>query len=629
LAFATSGTQRLVIGSNGRIGIGTSSPGARLAVVENAAGTGIQLLSSDANGAGFIGTTNESGTQNGVEINCNRGNGKIVLKTNNQERLRIDSSGRVGLGTSSPAHNLDISPSSGAAELKISGAEGQEASIRLFADQGDDAADIKRLLTDTSGNFKIQHYSGSAYVDSMVINSSGNVGIGTTSPQTITHVFGADPILRIQDSSTSIADGFAAIQLAESGAGGSLNNYWQIALEGDSGTSTDHLTFKDGTGERMRIDSSGKVGIGTTSPSAALHIENSGADAAKLRVGFDSTRYYDIFRKSSDGLGFLNFYGSQTGFTGYVFGGVDGERLRIDSSGRLLVGTSSARSNIFGITPYFQLEGANSNSNRFASLTYGQNDPAGGAFSFNKHRGTAVGSNTIVQSGDTLGGINFTGADGTNFVIGASVKAEVDGTPGSNDMPGRLTFNTTADGASSPTERMRITNQGIVQTRSETTALQVATTASANSSSTLISATHSATTVGTGTECFLVRFNGDTKNTNNAFGAISDAKLKENIVDASSQWDDIKAVQVRNYNFKESTGYQTHTQLGVVAQEIETVSPGLVAESPDFDNDGNDLGTVTKSVNYSVLYMKAVKALQEAMDRIETLEAKVAALEAQ
>jgi hypothetical protein len=99
-----------------------------------------------------------------------------------------------------------------------------------------------------------------------------------------------------------------------------------------------------------------------------------------------------------------------------------------------------------------------------------------------------------------------------------------------------------------------------------------------------------------------------------------------NIVDAGSQWDDLKALQVRNYNFKEG---QTHTQIGLVAQEVELVSPGLVGESPDRDEDGNDLGTVTKSVNYSVLYMKAVKALQEAMERIETLEARLtAALEA-
>jgi len=111
--------------------------------------------------------------------------------------------------------------------------------------------------------------------------------------------------------------------------------------------------------------------------------------------------------------------------------------------------------------------------------------------------------------------------------------------------------------------------------------------------------------------------NGNIQNTNNSYGSLSDSKLKENIVDANSQWNDIKDIRVRNYNFIEG---ETHTQLGVIAQEVETVSPGLVYETPDTDDDGNDLGTVTKSVNYSVLYMKAVKALQEAQTRIETLE---------
>ena len=127
---------------------------------------------------------------------------------------------------------------------------------------------------------------------------------------------------------------------------------------------------------------------------------------------------------------------------------------------------------------------------------------------------------------------------------------------------------------------------------------------------------------------FRIKGDGDAQNTNNNYGSISDIKLKENIVDANSQWDDIKAIQVRNYNYKSDTPYSSHTQIGVIAQELETVCPGLVKDTTDEDADGNDLGTVTRTVSYSVLYMKAVKALQEAMTRIEELETKVAALEA-
>ena len=62
---------------------------------------------------------------------------------------------------------------------------------------------------------------------------------------------------------------------------------------------------------------------------------------------------------------------------------------------------------------------------------------------------------------------------------------------------------------------------------------------------------------------FLVTGNGNAQNANNSYGSISDVSLKENIVDANSQWDDIKNIRVRNYNFKESTGQPTHTQIGV------------------------------------------------------------------
>jgi hypothetical protein len=122
-----------------------------------------------------------------------------------------------------------------------------------------------------------------------------------------------------------------------------------------------------------------------------------------------------------------------------------------------------------------------------------------------------------------------------------------------------------------------------------------------------------------------VRDSGDLVNSNNSYGSLSDQRMKENIVDADSQWDDIKAVQVRKYNRIGAT----QKELGVIAQELEASNMGgLVDESEWFDVAANPDNEVRKSVKYSVLYMKAVKALQEAMTRIETLEAKVAALEA-
>jgi hypothetical protein len=91
------------------------------------------------------------------------------------------------------------------------------------------------------------------------------------------------------------------------------------------------------------------------------------------------------------------------------------------------------------------------------------NNEEGTFFTLGKSRGTAVGSNTIVQNNDRLAGINFQGTDGSASILAASIHAFVDGTPGANDMPGRLVFSTTADGASSPTERLRITSAGVLQ----------------------------------------------------------------------------------------------------------------------------------------------------------------------
>jgi hypothetical protein len=126
-------------------------------------------------------------------------------------------------------------------------------------------------------------------------------------------------------------------------------------------------------------------------------------------------------------------------------------------------------------------------------------------------------------------------------------------------------------GRVAPTERMRIRNTGQVDVfGAANTGFYVRTAGAANSSDALIVGTYSATDTTNGSASFIVRPNGNVENTNNSYGAISDIKLKENIVDANSQWDDIKALRPVNYNFKEG---QTHTQLGLIAQEVELVSP--------------------------------------------------------
>jgi len=139
------------------------------------------------------------------------------------------------------------------------------------------------------------------------------------------------------------------------------------------------------------------------------------------------------------------------------------ERVRIDSSGRLLVGTSTSTNNI-RLNQKLAIVGTGANQYGGVSITTysGTNDVYGSIFDFNRSAGTTDGSMTSVNADCLLGRIHFRGSDGTNFVNAATIDGLVDGTPGANDMPGRLVFSTTADGASSPTERMRIKASGIV-----------------------------------------------------------------------------------------------------------------------------------------------------------------------
>jgi hypothetical protein len=133
---------------------------------------------------------------------------------------------------------------------------------------------------------------------------------------------------------------------------------------------------------------------------------------------------------------------------------------------------------------------------------------------------------------------------------------------------------------------------------------------------------------------FLVADSGTVTNATGTYTTISDIKLKQDITDASSQWNDIKSLRIVNYRLKDYVQADPNSKpfLGLIAQEVEQVCPGLVEEQEDEvpGEDGKLVknGEVTKGVKTSILYMKAVKALQEAMARIETLEAQNAAFEA-
>ena len=135
------------------------------------------------------------------------------------------------------------------------------------------------------------------------------------------------------------------------------------------------------------------------------------------------------------------------------------ERVRVTSGGQVRIGSSGAPSNKNTVTPLAHVDGNGVNGalqvNRHSSVGGG-----GSQLLLSATRGSSITGHTVLQSGDGIGTLEFVGSDGDEFVSAARVQVQVDGTPGDNDMPGRLIFSTTADGASSPTERVRITSGG-------------------------------------------------------------------------------------------------------------------------------------------------------------------------
>jgi hypothetical protein len=326
------------------------------------------------------------------------GTDQLAISTGGTQRAQIDSSGRLLVGVSTYGGASNIYPTSNG-----------------IIDLGCTVANVPAVL------------------------KLGNTGFSNTAEYST----GAVEFRGFDSGGNSI--GFASVE--------------GLVTDATSATRKGSIVFKtisaSTVSEKMRITSAGLVGIGTSAPQTALHVAGT-TDGDQLRIS-QSGQVYKIGRRASDGS--LMFTGLQTSFTAFRFG-TDGneERVVIDSSGRLLVGTSTARS-MGGISAGVFIEGTAYNS---LSINNNTNDSFSSLLAFGKSRGTTNGAVTIVSNGDRLGAINFYGADGSTNVEAARIAADVDGTPGANDMPGRLVFSTTADGAASPTERMRIKSTGII-----------------------------------------------------------------------------------------------------------------------------------------------------------------------
>ena len=429
--------------ANNRVGIGTTGPNNTI----------------DVNGTGRfrLGGTNQLvfTTDGGNPYILSEQNAPLHFGTNSLLRATIDSSGNVGIGTSSPGGKLHIALTSSATTPIVNvGSFGVNGVVTLgsiannseqvYFGTGDVngsgiAAGIGFLREAAGWNSSLAFYTNnvtsgpngvSAIQEKMRITSGGLVGIGTTSPTSTLHVVG-NQFLTSGNYFTDTTSGYFF-----NGAGGFAGGIFGSSAGNIANiVSPQTITLSTASSERARIDSSGNVGIGTTSPAALLDVKV--ASNAKLLVQDGNTTGNVKFNAVNNAVSANVNLEISASNTQFFNGGT--ERARIDSSGRLLVGTTSHATVGDTQYTYLQIQGGPSGS-LWGGIGLTRNEAP-----------------TSITVDEAIGQIYFGANNGSPF---ASISCFADGTAGTNDYPGRLVFSTTADGASSPTERMRIGNDG-------------------------------------------------------------------------------------------------------------------------------------------------------------------------
>jgi len=302
--IVTSGTIATLNSTTGTIATLNSTTGT-IATLNSTTGT---ITNLSATTSTFLGTI--TGSTNVINI----GSGQIYK----------DASGNVGVGTSSPAYKLDVNGEIRTSNI-IRGTYGDSAYLvggasnnnnNIFVGGGSSATP-NIIAATTNGTERLR------------IDSSGNVGIGTTSPAQKLEVAGSSPAIKISATSNASAQ-----LLFNSNAGGTQKDTGSIIYGND-----ENLTFRTASTERLRIDASGNVGIGTTSPARKFHI--SGSDGPLFRIDNGATdQYYEFGRNST--TGYLTFLGAQTNYSGYTFQDNNGSsRLTIQNGGNVGIGVTA------------------------------------------------------------------------------------------------------------------------------------------------------------------------------------------------------------------------------------------------------------------------------------------------
>ena len=302
LRFVTSNnTEAVRINSSGNVGIGTTSPSVKLHVDSASVETIAYFRSTDNRGRISI-ADNDTTTYVISE------GSKMSLGSNaslNAGNLTIDSSGKVGIGTISPSYALDVEGSlNNIAKLTSSATKSQ----LLFADSNTTDTVVLGSNGDNfnirvdNGNINFQTNSGATATTRMLVNSSGQVGIGTTSPNAVLSVHNTTSTLGSRVASFYHNNGTENpfIEINSLSNGMQLKAGFTTGIAGQfdilTGGGGSFVTLSPGSSEKMRITSTGNVGIGTTSPTSKLDVAGGDIELDDVAAGIimrspDGTKY--------------------------------------------------------------------------------------------------------------------------------------------------------------------------------------------------------------------------------------------------------------------------------------------------------------------------------------------------
>ena len=604
LGFNTSSTERMRIDSSGNVGIGTSAPSQKLQV---AASTNQLSLTTGTNELIARASSTEAALYTFQAI-------PLVFYNNNAERMRIDSSGNVGIGTASPSFRLDVSGT------------GRFTGLTQF----DNDVTLNKATLNYLYFNDAMAFARNGVGERMRIDSSGNVGIGTSSPAERLHVSGN---LLVEGSSGTICD--AIVDMVDQRL--VLGSYFEagvgqhsfISSTNNAETGNSPLLFRTGTTERMRITSSGNVGIGTSSPSERLDTGTGNTRTQALIISGDQHLLYSA---ASTELGIRigasgPFYGiGTTGSDTMRINSASGgdmlfaigstERMRINSSGNVGIGTSSpssyGRLSVSGNVVLGPLTRNQATTQSVGVWTTG--DPADDARA-------NIGFTTVAGAASSSSFITFAT---NNYGVSGGERMRI-------DSAGNVGI-----GTSSPSARLDVSGSNS-RSRLElntTTATWVTTNPAANAylgaaydaqSHRFLLSSSEAMRITSGGEVYIAgtadqgAFNLQVNGTGvwgaGAYVNGSDRSLKEEIAPMAEALDVVNALKPVTFRYKEDYSKDQSIQPGFIAQELqealggEVYVDGVVQAGPEHLN-----------VAYQSLIPVLVKAIQELAARVAQLE---------